>query len=407
MNSICIVYNNINSENNYNEIILDFKTNTFTLNNNTHRFEILDKYKISLYWNDTTKEIYYTDDSYLYFSNIIIKSNYKKLYLINTEWYDQALYNIETGTLRRIKHKEQYGNVEYNVCNKFIINWNYWGKEEYIKIDDYHYIAKEYKNSVIEEMGITLCDASSDPSIKIYIFIHVCTLDGWKDILIDQLNTIRKSGLYNTCHKINFGILGDCNVVKDPIFDDLKFNIIYIDSRLKLYENHTINSIKWMCSNGDINEPEAYILYIHTKGVRKAGNSEVTESWRKMMEYFLIDRYKDCIDALQYYDTLGNNIVNMGDVYVNKNKEHCMHYSGNFWWSKKSYINKLDYLNIFDDYSINSDKIRYSAENWLLSLYPGGKFGTIFQDDTNTHPYHRYVFDYYKKFVFSVKNIRL
>jgi len=396
MNTIYIVYN----KEDHNEIVLDFKTNTFTLNNNTHRFEILDKYKILLYWSDISKEIYYTDDSYLYFSNITIKSNYKKIYLLNTEWYDQALYDIETGALRRIKHKEQYGNVEYNNRNKFIINWNYWGEEEYIKIDDYHYIAKEYKNSVIGDMGVTLCNTS----IKIYIFIHICTLDGWKAILTDQLNTIKKSGLYNRCHKIHFGILGDCNVVKDPIFNDPKFNIIYTDSRIKLYENHTINFIKWMCSNEDINEPEAYILYIHTKGVRKAGNSEVTESWRKMMEYFLIDKYKDCIEHLNYYDTLGNNIVNMGDVYVNKNREHCMHYSGNFWWSKKSYINKLDYLNIFDNFD---DKIRYSAENWLLSGYPDCKAGTIFQDDTNTHPYHRYVFDYYKKFSFSVKNIKV
>ena len=402
MNSICIIYNNIYSENNYNEIILDFKTNTFTLNNNTHRFEILDKYKILLYWNDLNKEIYYTDDSYLYFSNIINKLHYKKIYLINTEWYDQALYNIETGSLRRIKHKDQYGTVEYNSNNKIIINWNYWGKEEYIKVDDYHYKAIEYKNSVIEKMQIT----SPDQSIKIYIFIHVCALDGWKDILIDQLNTIKQSGLYNICHTIHFGILGNLEVIKDPIFNDPKFNIIYVDSRMRLYENHTINFIKWMCLNDDINETEAYILYIHTKGVRKAGNNEVTESWRKMMEYFLIDRYEDCIQNLQYYDTLGNNIVNMGDVYVNKDKKHCMHYSGNFWWSKKSYINKLDYLNIFDNSAYNlGDKIRYSAENWLLSLYPDGKFGTIFQDDTNTHPYHRYVFDYYKKFAFYVKNL--
>lgn len=396
MNVICIIHN----KEDYNEILLDFKTNTFTLNNNEHRFEILDKYKILLYWSDSNKDIYYTDDSYLYFSNIMIKSHYRKIYLMNTEWYDQALYNTETGSLRRIKHKEQFGIVEYNSNNKFVINWNYWGKEDYIKIDDYHYIAKEYKNNVIEEVGITLCDLS----IKIHIFIHVCSLDGWKDILLDQLNTIKQSGLYNACAKIHFGIVGDCNVIKNPIFDDPKFNVLYVDSRATLYENHTINFIKWMCSNGDIGESEAYILYIHTKGVRKAGNPEVTVSWRKMMEYFLIDRYKECIENLQYYDTIGNNIVNMGDVYVNKDRAHCAHYSGNFWWSKKSYINKLDYLNIFDN---SGDIIRYSAENWLLSLYPHGKFGVIFQDDTNTHPYHRYVFDYYKKFAFYVKNVKI
>ncbi len=395
MNNICIFYN----KDDHNEIELDFKTNTFILKNNTYRFEILDKFKILLYWNDINKEIYYTDDSYLYFSNILIKTIYKKIYLINTEWYDQALYNTETCSLKRIKHKEQYGNIEYDNNNKFIINWNYWGKEEYIKIDDYHYISKDYKNSISENNksnSITLFN----PYIKIYIFIHVCTLDGWKDILLDQLNTINKSGLYNAVKQINFGIVGDCNVIKDTIFNDPKFNILYVDSRITLYENHTINFIKSFFSNKN---DEAYILYIHTKGVRKAGNPDVTVSWRKMMEYFLIDKYKECIENLQYYDTLGNNIVNMGDIYVNKENAHCIHYSGNFWWSKKSYIDKLDYIDIFN----NDEKKRYKSENWLLSLYPHGKFGVIFQDDTNTHPYHRYVFDYYKKFAFIIKNITL
>jgi len=411
MNNICIIHNN----GNHNILNLDFKKDSFILDNNIYHFEIIDKTKILVYWSDSNKELYYTDDSYLYFSNIIMKTNFKKIFLINNEWYDQALYIINTGELKRIKHCDQYGIVINDISNRFIIDWNYWGKEEYIKIDEYNYVVKDYKynlnNQLILNNSVLLNNENN-----IHIFIHVCTLDGWKDILKEQLNIIKESGLYDITTKIHFGIVGDCNVVKNneynnefnSIFNDTKYNILYIDSRIELYELNTINYIKYMCLDEFVGDKEVYILYIHTKGVRNAGNPEVTASWRNMMQYFLISCYKECINNLKYYDALGNNCVNMGNVYVNKDKKHCYHYSGNFWWSKKSHIDKLDYLDINSEMNNTlNHNIRYLAENWILSKYPDGKYGVLFQDDTNTHPYHRYVFEYYKKFTFIVKDINI
>lgn len=195
--------------------------------------------------------------------------------------------------------------------------------------------------------------------------------------------------------KIHLGIVGDLENLNDTIFNDKKFDILYIDKRISLYEIHTINHIKSFCNNL---ENEAYILYIHTKGVRNAGNKKVVESWRNMMEYFLIDKYEECIKYLYLYDTLGNNIVNLhcynkDDVCLNN--LHTYHYSGNFWWSKKSYIDKLNFIEL--DLTHNSINTRFKAENWILSNYPNTNIGLLFQDHTNTHPYHRYVFDYYKK----------
>jgi hypothetical protein len=408
MNDICIIHNN----GQYNIIRLDFKTDTFKLGETKYPFEITDKSKILLHWSELNKELYYSDDSYLYFSNIIMKTNFKKIFLINRDWYDQALYVIDTGELKRIKNNDQHGTVIDNSGDKFIINWNHWGTEEFTKLDEYNYIVNDYKynsnNKLILNNSILLNNVNN-----IHIFIHVCTLDGWKDILKEQLNLIKDSGLYNITTKIHFGIVGDCNVMKNneykSEFNDTKYNILYIDSRIELYELNTINYIKYMCTNGIIckgESEEAYILYIHTKGVRNAGNPEVTASWRNMMQYFLIGCYKECINNLEYYDALGNNCVNMGNVYVNKDKKHCYHYSGNFWWSKKSHIDKLDYLDINGEMNnMLNHNIRYLAENWILSKYPDGKYGVLFQDDTNTHPYHRYVFEYYKGCAFNVKDM--
>jgi hypothetical protein len=116
------------------------------------------------------------------------------------------------------------------------------------------------------------------------------------------------------------------------------------------------------------------------------------------MEYFLIEKYKECIKYLSIFDTLGNNIVNSHCYNKNEvcvNEYHTSHYSGNFWWSKKTYIDKLNFIQL--DLTKNSINTRFKAENWILSNYPNMNIGILFQDNTNTHPYHRYVFDYYKK----------
>ena len=124
--------------------------------------------------------------------------------------------------------------------------------------------------------------------------------------------------MYNIAEKIHLGILGDIKKLDHlGIFLDDKFDILYIDKRLSLYEIHTINHIKSFCDNMD---QEIYILYIHTKGVRNVGNKDAVKSWRNMMEYFL--NYNNSIEKndqliqdflmvlnqyfLNYYNSLKN-----------------------------------------------------------------------------------------------------
>jgi hypothetical protein len=386
MNKIYI----INNFDNY-EINLNFQSNTFEYNNLSYRFDIIFPNKFIIY-KENEEEIYYTEDSYLYYINFELKNKIQKIFLIHNEWNDQIIVNLENNRLTRFNYNNEKGSFDYE-NEKLIINWDNWGKEIFIKHDNYTYIKENYSSclDIIKHEEI----------IPIHIFIHVCMIENWEYILNDQINTIKKSGLYNICEKIHIGLLGDINNLSNDIFKDEKIDILYIDSRINLYELNTINFIKYFCLN--INY-EIYVLYIHTKGVRKVGNEHVIESWRKMMEYFLIENYQYCIDNLINFDTIGNNIVNMhcynfDEICVNKN--HTYHYSGNFWWSKKTYIDKLNFLdiNLFNS-TINT---RYRAENWILSKYPEAIVGYIFQDDTNTHPYHRYIFDNYKSMNIIIK----
>ena len=386
MNKIYIINNTINIE-----IILNFGNNTFEYDSIKYVFNFIENNELLIEWSDFN-EIFYTDDSYIYVSNLTMKKDFKKIFLVHNEWNDQAIINFEKMTLERIEFKNEFGPIRID-DNNLYINWINWGEEKYIKRDEYTYVQEEY----IYEKELSVIN-----DIPIYIFIHICILEDWREIFWDQINTIKESGLYEIVEKINLGIVGNIENLRDDIFNDNKFNILYIDSRVTLYESHTINFIKSFCDNID---KEVYILYIHTKGTRNAGNKEVTKSWRNMMEYFLINKYNDCLKYLDIFDTLGNNIINTYCFDKNEiaiNKDHTFHYSGNFWWSKKSYIDKLNYIEL--DLTKKSINTRYRAENWILSNYPNMKIGSLFQDCTNIHPYHRYVFDYYKDMKIIIKN---
>jgi hypothetical protein len=428
-----------------NEYILDFSNNTLYENNlieeniSKYKFEIINKNELIITWNNnnieldnnTTIETYsdielfYTDDSYLYFSTNNYESNknkIKKIYLINSitkpekELNEQVIINFDNNTIKRIDNTKCYGqilykknsleNIEDNFenINKIIVDWNNNGREIFIKFDKYSYIEQSY-NTEYEILKALNLNKKIIFNIPIHIFIHICMIQNWEEIFNDQIKYIKTSGLYDKVEKIHLGILGN---IDKSYFNDEKFDILFIDERLDLYELNTINYIKNICYHIDY---EIYILYIHTKGVRKAGNEEVIKSWRNMMEYFLIEKFEECINYLNIYDTLGCNAVNKYCTDFEKisiNKNHAFHYSGNFWWSKKSYIDKLPFIEIV----LNNESFltRYKAENWILSDYSNlnsnSKFGLIFQDNTNTHPYHRYVFNSYKKLSFIVKELK-
>jgi hypothetical protein len=387
MNNICLIINK-----NANKVILDFKNNTFDLNNKKYEFYFDNIDKLVVYDLD----IFYTDDSYLFFNKNDDKISFKKIFLIHNEWNDQIIINYNNNLLRRINYDTEYGNFEIK-DDQLIIYWNYWGKEVFIKYDDYTYIQNEYK--FLKDCGEINEYKSKCP---IHIFIHICMLEDWKEIFLELLNKIKNSGLYDVVEIIHLGILGSTNNLtseffKTHIYNDPKIIIGYIDSRIDLYEIPSINYMKSYC---DSIENDMYILYIHTKGVRNAGNKKVTESWRNMMTYFLIENYEEILKNMDYFDAVGNNIINLHDnnrCFINP--AHTLHYSGNYWWSKKSHINKLPYISI--DFNNNIHIQRYKAENWILSNHPNMIIGVLFQDDTNTHPYHRYVFEYYrnKKFL--------
>jgi len=182
---------------------------------------------------------------------------------------------------------------------------------------------------------------------KIVIFYHICELGNWKDVVKEQLDLIKYTGLYDKTESINIGFLGDKKNILPYLNDKIK--LVYTSENKKEHEIPTINKINEFSKNTN---DEYYILYIHSKGVTNLGGNEKDYNgqhyWRKFMNYWNITKHQICIDQLNKgYYTVGIN------CFEN-------HYSGNFWWANSKYIKNLNYLKHKDDAGLQ-------AEFWLLS----------------------------------------
>jgi hypothetical protein len=142
-------------------------------------------------------------------------------------------------------------------------------------------------------------------------------------------------------------------------YDNVEF--LFFKTNTGFGESETLSMLKDFAMECNENHN---ILYIHTKGVTQYGSiREIpVKKWRNMMEYFLIDKWNDCVEKLNRgYDCCGINYQNhSGNV---KGKTQLIKiFNGNFFWTKTDYIKKLDKSILFEH--------KYSSENWISSSNP-------------------------------------
>jgi hypothetical protein len=174
-------------------------------------------------------------------------------------------------------------------------------------------------------------ESFDDDNEQIVVFYHIYCNEHTFDVLKDQINKIIWSGLYQRCSNIYCFLAGQekyIHICKDYIKEcGNKFTIEDIGINDTSYERFTLLKIK------NYLQPNTKFLYLHTKGITQT-NSNV-ENWRYLMEYFLIGKWRDCIQELNNHDTVGVNKLGP------KKDWHTEHYSGNFWWATSDYFNKL------------------------------------------------------------------
>lgn len=291
-NIYCLTYLHFEEHNNH-----------LYIEDNLYYFEIINKHQLKLLSSSSHLSFFLTTyDNILYFEHIY---DQRFIYLVNFIYQTKVknmILNFKNNQIYSITDFKN-GNFEQQ-NNKILIHWNNnscknninnLNKESFLFFDEQSYISDILDKNKYPFLKLISTNnfnqLNSIKTIKTIIFIHVCWTNNGPDILKDQLLTLQQSKIYSFIHTIYIGIVGlkpeDLSFLEEI---DTKIKILYQIEEMYYYELKTIQEIKLYCDQQFHKNEEAYILYIHTKGVRQAGNHEVIESWRKMMEYFLIEQ---------------------------------------------------------------------------------------------------------------------
>jgi hypothetical protein len=191
---------------------------------------------------------------------------------------------------------------------------------------------------------------------KIIAFHAYLYRDNYIPMLTDQFHKIISSGLYDNVDKIYIGVNNVNPHSQQEGINWIKNFWQFAKDKVEIVgypqNKEETETLQWI-GNYSRQNPGDYVLYFHTKGITTY--NEATEDWRKYMEYFVVENWRNCIQKLnEGFDACGvlwNHITVYGDY---------PHFSGGMWWANTNYINTLkhEWLN---------DSWRYYREFWIGS----------------------------------------
>jgi hypothetical protein len=207
-------------------------------------------------------------------------------------------------------------------------------------------------------------------NIPIYIYWHIFInetgLSRAKNIINRQFEKIKNSGLLDRCKAIHIGYVSSIDFPIKHIINHPKIKIIV--KKDDGNEGVTTTSLKDFCDN---QQTENLIMYIHNRGMSR-GEDSPAEDWTFMMEYFIIENWKNSINLLKDKYTCGCEMWPDNSVF---------HYSGNFWWARSSYIKLLPFPNFYNRWT--------ESEFWVLKLAENGikkeHFGILHRTSRNRY----------------------
>jgi hypothetical protein len=194
------------------------------------------------------------------------------------------------------------------------------------------------------------------------IFYHIATLSNWRqshDIIQQHLNN---SGILDKCKQIYYCVNGDIDEVLSylTVTDHQVNTVLHLENTYTKFEFPTINTLHHHLMNND-----SKALYIHTKGASQTHDPGFIKYWLDTMAYHNICRFTECLELLNSYDVVGTGYTT----------HPWPHFSGNFWWTHTSHINKLSILrNNYENFP-HCERFgeRHDAERWICST-PGNFF---------------------------------
>lgn len=182
---------------------------------------------------------------------------------------------------------------------------------------------------------------------KIVGFYHVCLINNWREIVLEQLQLMQQSGLMDAIDKLFVGCVGERELqleLQQMLTTWPKATLASMLGDIQAYEFPTLEYMHKWCQNNR----EHYCFYIHTKGVFDARGAY----WRQYMNHYNLEKWQDCKFEL----FKGADMV--GVKWMKANRLFPQHFSGNFWWARAAYIANLLPIKMLDKTH------RWNAEFW-------------------------------------------
>src|SRR5579872_2717486 len=155
----------------------------------------------------------------------------------------------------------------------------------------------------------------------------------WRLLVDEQIKRIDRSGM-----RARAGV--HC-CISGPVHEEIRrfvsvydwINIIETGSDESLFEGLTLGHLHDWCRT-DLDSK--YVAYVHTKGISQLPGAgpesfRAVNSWRHMLEWAVIDRWRDVVKQLAIVDVAG----------INFRLDPRPHFSGNFWWATAEYVRQL------------------------------------------------------------------
>jgi len=160
---------------------------------------------------------------------------------------------------------------------------------------------------------------SKDPRRSDQIFQHL-------------IKSINESSLIRRLQEIKVITCGNKSNIITNFNNFEKVNIVSHVEDPYCFEFPAIEKIFQDCSNFNDNVP---ILYLHLKGASKPFNKNDLNWTDDMLT--LVRKYENCLQLLEKYDAIGTRL----EQSVVIDSKVCRHFSGNFFWTKSSYVKSL------------------------------------------------------------------
>lgn len=168
--------------------------------------------------------------------------------------------------------------------------------------------------------------AVKDAPIAVVYYAYL--VNDWKALVTEQLAHLQTAGLYAAAKEVWLMTCGPKEAGEEfaKLFTAPKFH--HEHTTQNLFEYPGIAKVKELAETGDWK-----ILYFHTKGISHLTKNMPAKQvasqcgWRKYLEHFTIEKWREAVEKLEEYD-----------MVVPYYHHHLHHPPGNFWWATSAHL---------------------------------------------------------------------